>query len=128
MYIQCTYVRIHVYTHTYTHTLAIVRFVQQQVTLRSLSATSLSIELEPGGGSRTNLGSLESLHFSNSQLQSALSLEAMELLHFVASRDVHRPPWPFAGERFVASIRICMHAVFNEHNTVTYITVINFKI
>lgn len=78
----------------------IIRFVQQEVTLRSFSAISLGSELDQAGGSRTNLelGSLDSLKFSNPQLQSALSLEARELIHFVASRDTHRPPWPFAGE------------------------------
>ncbi len=82
----------------YRHT--IIRFVQQEVTLSSLSAISQGSELDQAGGSRTNLelGSLDSLKFSNPQLQSALSLEARELIHFVASRDTHRPPWPFAGE------------------------------
>ncbi len=98
---------------TLSHSL--FRFVQQEVALRSYSATSLSFDLDVSGGSRTNLnlGSLDSIHFSNFQFQSALSVEAMELLHFVASRDAHRPPWPFAGDKYPPCI--CVYSSNHAH-------------
>ena len=89
----------HTHTHTHTRTL---RFAQQEVSLSSFSASSLNSEGDHThpDGSRTNLylGSIDSLHDTNTILQSALSVEARELIHFVAARDTHRPPWPFAGK------------------------------
>lgn len=78
------------------------RFVQQEVTLRAPSFSSLGGDYEHAhnGTLSTKLHTFSEESFAPiaDLFEGSLGPEAKELIHFVSVRESHRPPWPFTGE------------------------------